>query len=428
MVKTKVSAMPSIECSNHAAVVILGAGYAGLMAALGLSRRVSGRVVLINEREEFVERIRLQESIAREVAERLPSLPAFLAGTGIEFMRGRVLSLDAGSLRVVVDHGKDVSEITFDRCIYALGSTTDVDAVPGASEHAYRLDPGPGKRSAAALRAKLRGEAREGLSVVVVGGANTATEVAGEIKATWPEVEVTIVSTSEAGDFGKGRKLALATRQQLQQLGVRWIDRQPVTEVHLTEVIIDGGEAIPADICVWAAGVRASPVADAAGLAVDRQGRVLADSMLSSLSHPQIMPVGDALHPVAPTGARYRMSAFGAIISGAYAASRLAGEANGREPRPFSFSAYGQGVSIGNGGVGFFTFPDDGDAYFILRGRLALRIRNLFVRILVVFLKLERRWPGSALFWIGRRRVSWQQARAALPGHNWAQARTEKQN
>jgi NADH dehydrogenase FAD-containing subunit len=420
--------MPSIEHNNHAAVVILGAGYAGLMAALGLSRRTPGRIVLINEREEFVERIRLQESIARELAERLPNLPAFLAGTGIEFMRGRVKSLDAGSRRVVVDRGDDATEISFDRCIYALGSATDVSAVPGAGEHAYRLDPGSGKRSAAALRAKLRSEARAGLSVVVVGGANTATEVAGEIKATWPEVGLTIVSASEAGDFGKGRKLALTTRQQLRQLGVRWIDRRLVTEVRPNEVMTDAGEAIPADVCVWAAGVRASSVAEAAGLAVDRQGRVLADPMLGSLSHPHILPVGDALHPLAPTGARYRMSAFAAINSGAYAAARIVGEANGREPRPFSFSAYGQGVSIGSGGVGFFTFPDDGDAYFILRGRLALRIRNLFVRMLVVFLKLERRWPGSALFWIGRRRVSWQQARAALPGHIRAYAPAEKQS
>jgi NADH dehydrogenase FAD-containing subunit len=409
--------MTSIDRSNHAAVVVLGAGYAGLMAVLGLRRKVPGRIVLINEREEFVERIRLQESIAREVAERLPSLPAFLAGTGIEFIRGRVLSLDAGSRRAVVDRGDASVEITFDRCIYALGSTSDVNAAPGVREHAYRLDPGSGTRSAAALREKLHAEAREGLRIVVVGGANTATEVAGEIKSTWPEVDLTIVSASDAGDFGKGRKLALITRQQLQQLGVRWLDRRLVNEVRPDQVITDSGESIPADICIWAAGLRASGVAEAAGLAVDRQGRVLADPKLSSLSHPHILPVGDALHPLAPTGARYRMSAFGAIISGAYAAARIVGEANGHEPRPFSFSAYGQGVSIGNSGVGFFTFPDDKDAYFILQGPLALRIRNLFVVMLVFFLKLERRWPGSALFWIGRRRVSWQQARAALSGH-----------
>ena len=421
--------MSGSKQDNHAAVVILGAGYAGLMAALGLSgEKTLGRIVLISARDEFVERIRLQESVSHEVAGRLPPLAVFLAGSGIEFLRGTVLSLDPAANRVVVDGGNGSSEISFDRCIYALGSTTDVDAVPGARQHAYRLDPGAGDRSAAALRERLRAEARAGLRVIVVGGANTATEVAGEIKATWPAVELTLVSASLVGDFGKGKPLTQRTRQELQQLGVRWIDRQLVAEVRGNEVVTSAGETIPADICVWAAGVRVSSVAEAAGLAVDRQARLLADPMLGSLSHPNIIAVGDALHPVAPTGARYRMSAFGAIISGAYAAARIRDEARGRQPRPFSFSAYGQGVSIGHGGVGFFTYPDDGDASFILHGRLALRIRNLFVWMLVFFLKLERKWPGSALFWIGRRRVSWQQARDALPGHRWAHSNATERN
>jgi len=421
--------MANIDSRNHATVVILGAGYAGLMAALGLSRgRVSGRIMLINERDEFVERIRLQESVASEVAGRLPTLSSFLAGTGIEFVRGSVRSLDATSGHIAVDRGGDVTQIGFDRCIYALGSNTDIEAVPGAAEHAYRLDPGAGHRSAAALRERLHSDARAGLRVIVVGGANTATEVAGEIKATWPAVDLTIVSASDVGDFGKGRQLTLRTRRELQQLGVRWIDRQLIAEVRPHEVITSTREAIPADICVWAAGLRCSRVAETAGLSVDRQGRVLADPMLSSLSHPRVLAIGDALHPVAPTGARYRMSAFGAITSGAYAASRIVDEAKGRQPRPFSFSSYGQGVSIGNSAVGFFTYPDDGDAYFILRGRLALRVRNLFVAMLVFFLKLERRWPGSALFWIGRRRVSWQQARDALPGHDWAYRQADERN
>ena len=241
-------------------------------------------------------------------------------------------------------------------------------------------------------------------------------------------MEVTLISAAVVGDFGKGKPLTLMTRRQLQQLGVRCVDRQLIAEVRGDEVVTPTGETIPADICVWAAGLRASSVAEAAGLAVDRQARVLADPMLGSLSHPRILAVGDALHPVAPTGARYRMSAFGAIISGAYAAARIRDEARGRHPRPFSFSAYGQGVSIGHGGVGFLTYPDDGDARFILHGGLALRIRNLFVWMLVFFLKLERKWPGSALFWIGRRRVSWQQARDAMPGHGWAHSNAAERN
>jgi NADH dehydrogenase len=156
--------------------------------------------------------------------------------------------------------------------------------------------------------------------------------------------------------------------------------------------------------------LRVASIAKDAGLAVDRQDRILVGPALSSISHPHVLAVGDAAHPTAPTGARYRMSAFAAIISAAYAAKRIVDEARGRKARPFSYAAYGQGVAIGRSGVGFFTFPNDGDAYFVLRGQFALRVRNLFVWALVFFLKLERRYPGSALFWIGRRRVSWKRA------------------
>jgi NADH dehydrogenase len=68
-------------------VVILGAGYAGLMAALRLSRkRGELRIALVSTSDRFLERVRLQESIVTEVMPRIPSIAAFLAGSNIEFI------------------------------------------------------------------------------------------------------------------------------------------------------------------------------------------------------------------------------------------------------------------------------------------------------------------------------------------------------
>jgi NADH:ubiquinone reductase (H+-translocating) len=138
-------------------VVILGAGYAGLMAALRLGRRKWGlRVALVNRRDQFLERVRLQESIVAAVTPRIASISAFLAGTTVEFIRGSVASLDADQRRIRITTDKEEREIAFDQALYALGSNIDVDDVPGAAEHAYRLEPGDGPRSAAALRSRLR--------------------------------------------------------------------------------------------------------------------------------------------------------------------------------------------------------------------------------------------------------------------------------
>jgi NADH dehydrogenase FAD-containing subunit len=247
-------------------VIVLGAGYGGLMAALGLSGKSAlTRIALVNDSDRFVERIRLQENISGPIADRLPPLDRFLAQTKVEFIRGRVTALDSVKRTVQIERDGKTIEIEFGRCIYALGSSIDKISVPGVFEHAYRLDPGDGQRSAAALRSKLGAGTGQGLHVAVVGGANTATEAAGEIKAALPEAHVTMISRSRAGDFKKGARLETMARSELKRLGIRLIDGQAIIEVRADGIVTAAGEVITAGICVWAGGVRASPIAKEAG-------------------------------------------------------------------------------------------------------------------------------------------------------------------
>ncbi len=70
-------------------VVVLGAGYAGLRAALRIARRTrreNVRVELINAADTFVERIRLHQLATGQRLARRP-IRAFIRGTGIEFQR-----------------------------------------------------------------------------------------------------------------------------------------------------------------------------------------------------------------------------------------------------------------------------------------------------------------------------------------------------
>jgi NADH dehydrogenase len=394
-------------------VVILGSGYAGLMAALRLDRKQQAlRVALINASDQFLERVRLQESIVTEVKPRIPSISAFLAGSNIEFICATVVSLDADRRRVRLASGGSEQEVVFDEAIYALGSRVDVEGMPGAAEHAYRLEAAEGPWSPSALRARLRENGDRPIRVITVGGAETAVEVAGEIKTAWPNAEMTMISSSRCGDF-KGARVERAIRSELARLDVEMTDRETVAEVRAAEAMTAAGRCIPFDICVWSGGLRAAPVASRAGLATDAQGRIWADPNLRSISHPHIIAVGDAAHPIAPTGAPYRMSAFAAIATGAYAADAIL--TRSAEPRldPFSFSTFGQGIAIGRGGVGFPSYPDDKQGWFILTGGTARAVRNFFVWYITYALKLERRMPGF-FFWPGRRRVSWHEANKAI--------------
>lgn len=393
-------------------VVILGAGYAGLMAALRLSRRRRGprRLALVNGSDQFVERVRLQEGICGPVAPRIPSIAALVAGTGIEFVAGNVVSLDAARRRIRIVEKTSERELAFERAIYALGSQTDLTGIPGADEHAYRLDAGDGPRAVAALRARI--EQNAPARVVVVGGHETAIEVAGEIKTRWPTVDVTMIARSRCADF-KGAQVEQAIRAALERLNVKLIDGRIVAEIRPGAIVTTGHDTIPCDLCVWSGGLRSPAIAREAGVSSDPRGRIWVDPNLRSISHPHLFAVGDAARPVAPTGAVYRMSAYAALVSGAYAADAILDERAGRQSRPFSYSAYGQGVAIGSVGVGFTSFPDDTTARFLVTGRTGLRVRNFFVRLLVMLLKMERTYPGL-FFTLGRKRVSWQRAKSAM--------------
>jgi NADH:ubiquinone reductase (H+-translocating) len=394
-------------------VVVLGAGYAGLMAALRLNRKTPAmRVALINASDQFVERVRLQESIVAEVKPRIPSISALLAGSRIEFIQGNIISLDANQRRVRLVSDRNNLEIAFDQAIYALGTRIDAESVPGVLDNAYRLEAGEGPRSASSLRARLKENANRPIRVITVGGNETSVEVAGEIKTKWPNADVTMISTTRCGDF-KGVRVETGIRDQLARLGVKMIDCETVTEVRATEIVTATGQTIPCDICVWSAGLRSAGIASGASLATDAQDRIWVDPNLRSISHSHIFAVGDAAHPMAPTGAPYRMSAFVALSTGAYVADAILATAAKRKPDPFSFSTYGQGIAVGQGGVGFFSYPDDKQRWFVVTGGTARVIRNFFVWFISYSLKLERKMPGF-FFWLGRRRISWHEANKAV--------------
>src|SRR5215510_10865796 len=320
----------------------------------------------------------------------------------------RLMRIDgASSSSTAIKNGKSPS--IRPSMLWALTSTWMQFLVQPSTPIGWR----PGMvRSAAALRSRLRARAGQPVSVVSVGGAETGVEVASEIKTAWPAAQMTIISRSRCGSF-KGPRVETVVRTELARLGVHLIDDESVAQVGPGELTTDTGRSIPCDICVWSGGLRSAAIAERAGLATDPRGRVLVDPNLRSVSHAHILAVGDAAHPIAPTGAPYRLSAFTALVSGAYAADMILAQRAKRQLRPFSFSTFGQGVAIGHRGVGFFSYPDDKQTLFIVRGRAARHIRNFFVWLVSYVLKLERKVPGFFV-WPGRRRVSWHQANDAI--------------
>lgn len=391
---------------NTQQIVVIGAGYAGLLAAVRLSgktRHHGATVTLINASNTFVERLRLHQLAANQPIKQRP-ISDYLHGTGVQFIQGNVTAIETEQHKISVETPNGVRQIGYDKLLYALGSTIERDSVPGVRDHAYTLTPS-GSLSAQALRDVLPSVAAKGGQMVVCGGGATGIEAAAEFASTYPNLKVPLITRGELGLF-MGKDIATYMRKSLERWGVVIQDHTTIVEVTDRQVIINNGKPIPFDVCLWAGGFTVPALARESGLAVNDLGQILVDPFLRSTSHPDVYAVGDAAYPVEKPGVPVRMAAYTASLMGAHGADNLAALVKNKPQKPLSFAYAGQGIALGrHNAIGFNNYPADKPNRPYFTGRIGHEIRELFVRFLADAPNLERRFPGI-LYWLGKGRYA----------------------
>ncbi len=372
-------------------IVVLGAGYTGLLAAIRLARRTRRTgvaITLVNPSDRFTERLRMHQVAAgQELADH--RIPELLAGTGIEFVRGRATALDPGARRVTIDGTRD---LPYDTLVYALGSGTDTSLVPGAEAHAVTLnDP----RIAHRFAIRLAELASTGRTVAVCGGGLTGVEAAAEIAESHPGLNVTLISRERPGAMMGDRALAYL-HSALARLGVTVRVGAAVARVLPDAVELVGGERVPAELCLWTAGVTVPRLAADAGVRTDARGLVTVDATLRSTSHPEIHAIGDAA-AVTQAWGRIHGTCQSGMPTAQYTADAIARRLRGRRVRPFRFGYFHQPVSIGRrDAVIQFTHADDSPRRAYLRGRWAVRYKELVSGSPVKLYRMSKRVNVSA--------------------------------
>ncbi|MGW2269712.1 NAD(P)/FAD-dependent oxidoreductase [Streptomyces yangpuensis] len=368
-------------------VVVVGAGYAGVTAALRVSRR--HQVTLVDPKECFTERIRLHEMAAGRTGPPV-ALRDLVAGREINTVRATATSIDPGARTVLLDSG---TTLTYDRLVYALGSSTDTTRVPGIAEHAYTLEQAQ-ELSARLARGSGSGTGTRSGTVTVVGGGATGIELAAELAESAGAWHVRLVT---GGEPGNGLSAAGRThvRNSLERLGVHLHSHTRVQAVHRGGLSTDHGE-LTGDVTVWAAAFTVPPLAAEAGLRVDERGRALVDTAMRSLSHPDVFVVGDAARVTVPGTGELRMACATAMPTGAHAAEAIDALAHGREPKPLRFRYLAQAISLGrHDGVIQPVRTDDSAHRLVITGRPAARINEWINRYTLASLHAERRRPGT---------------------------------
>lgn len=385
-------------------VLILGGGYAGLMAAARITRKgVSAEVTLIDARTEMVQRIRLHETLAGGKPKTL-AYASRLAKRGVRFLQAAVETLEPMRRRVVVrtPDGRRW-ELGYDKLVLALGSRTASPA-PGVAEHAIRLDDPAALREAyVRLRAlaSIGGRGGHGGRVLVVGGGLTGIEAAAELAERLPGLRITLVTRGSLSD-GWHASAAGHFRERLRELGVEVREGIAVSSLEEGRAHLADGGAIPFDAAVWAGGFEALPLAREAGLPVDAAGRVRVRETLQVAGHPEIFAAGDAAAADGPGGI-IRMGCVSALPMGAHAGENVERALRGEGPKPFPFAIALRCVSLGRrDGLVQFTNPDDSPVSRVWTGRLGLLVKEMICRMTYWVVKGELslglrlyRWPGT---------------------------------
>ena len=351
-------------------VVIVGGGFGGLAAARKL-RRADVDVTLIDRQNFF-----LFQPLAYQVATgslssvevAIPLRNALRRQANARVLLGDVTSVDLDARTVTV---ADLptgggQTVPYDVLAVAGGSHYSYFGHDDWAEHAPELKTLDG---ALELRDRilLAFEAAEvepddaaraaWLTFVVVGAGPTGVEMAGQIAELARDVlprEYRDVDTRkarvllvEAGDrvlAAYGDKLSASAERQLRSLGVTPMLQSLVTAIDADGIGLASGERIAARTKVWAAGVAASSLAkvlaDAAGLDVDRAGRVTVEPDLTVAGHREVFAFGDMvnvrgleLHGVAPVAMQQ---------------GRHVGRSIRRDERsPFSYNDKGELATIG---------------------------------------------------------------------------------
>ncbi|OKI99355.1 oxidoreductase [Streptomyces sp. CB01249] len=356
-------------------IIVLGAGYAGAIAAGRVAKRLRREdvsVTLVNAEPDFVERVRMHQLAAGQDLKPRPFAEMF-AGTGVELKVGRVTAVDVDRKAVTVSSADGEEELTYDSLVYALGSAWNTQGVPGTAEHAHEIASRPG---ALRLRERLATLA-PGQSVLIVGGGLTGLEAATEFAEARPDLDIALAARGGLGDWLSPSGRA-HVRKVFDRLGITVHENTAVAEVGAGYATTAEGTSYQAAVTVWTTGFAVHPLAAATALETSGTGQIVVDATMRSVSHPDVYAIGDAALVAGPGDKPLRMSCASGVPTAWQAADALAARLAGTKIPSTPLRYFNQCISLGRkDGLIQYVTADDRAVKAALTGRIAAIYKEL---------------------------------------------------
>ncbi|AAU24854.2 NAD(P)/FAD-dependent oxidoreductase [Bacillus licheniformis] len=354
---------------NKPKVVVLGAGYGGLMTVTRLVKKIGineADITLVNKHNYHYETTWMHEASAGTLHhDRCRyQIKDVINTSRVNFVQDTVKKIDKEGKKVVLETG----ELSYDYLVVALGSVPETFGISGLKEHAFSIS---NINSSRQLREHIEyqfatynteAEKRPERLTIVVGGAGfTGIEFLGEMANRIPELcreydidrqQVRLICVEAAPSVLPGFEPELVDYavNYLEGKGVEFKIGTAVKECTPDGIIVgkdDQTEEIKAGTVVWAAGVRGNPIIEESGFE-NMRGRVKVKPDLRVEGHDDIFVIGDcSLIINEETERPYPPTAQISMQQGETCANNLAALIHGKETETFSFDNKGSVASLG---------------------------------------------------------------------------------
>lgn len=379
----------------HYDIVIVGGGAGGLELASRLGRRLGGRhgkrrVLLIDRSSFHIWKPTLHEVAAGTLDVHQEGVSYSILGrsNGFNFLLGELSAFDPAAkrltLKAITDNDGQLlapeRAITFTYGVLAIGSGSNLFGTPGA-EQAHLLERTEdaeafhGRLLAAFTKASFSPE--KIMRVAIVGGGATGVELSAELIEAHRELldslgdeqrfrlDISVVEAAPRILNGLPQKIADKATLALERKGVAVRTDAKVLAVHADRLETSQGH-IPADLIVWAAGIKAAEANTGFGLETNRGNQFVVNDHLET-SAPDVWALGDCAAAPWKDGKTIPARAQAAHQQASYLERALIARLHqGRIDAPFVYRDFGSLVSLGdNKGVGALMGGLGGPNFFV---------------------------------------------------------------
>ncbi|TWK46373.1 NAD(P)/FAD-dependent oxidoreductase [Bacillus licheniformis] len=306
--------------SKH--IVILGAGYGGLLSALTVRKHYTkeeAKVTVVNQYPTHQIITELHRLAAGNVSEQAVAMPLakLFKGKDIDLKIAKVNSFSVDKKEVALSDG---STLTYDALVVGLGSVTAYFGIPGLEENSMVLKSANDankifKHVEERVREYAKTKNEADATILIGGGGLTGVELVGELADIMPslarsygvdptEIKLKLVEAGPKILPVLPDELIERATKSLEKRGVEFLTGLPVTNVEGNVVDLKDGQKIVTNTFVWTGGVQGNPLIGESGLEVNR-GRATVNDFLQSTSHEDVFVAGDSAVVFGPDSRPY---------------------------------------------------------------------------------------------------------------------------